>query len=93
MLSAARVISRKALDCSKYSIELGGKRGFSQILNNVSGRHAIFVILKCSKFNFCYCYMAKLRDYCSLLLIEFVEVIFSSFNSVNRMKKVLEKCG
>lgn len=37
MLAAARVFSRKALECSKYSnFEVGGRKNFTQILKNVS---------------------------------------------------------
>ncbi|KAJ8920431.1 hypothetical protein NQ315_005299 [Exocentrus adspersus] len=34
MLSAARALSRKALDCSKVSFDVTGKRNFTQLLNN-----------------------------------------------------------
>ncbi|KAJ8952896.1 hypothetical protein NQ318_006513 [Aromia moschata] len=34
MLSAARALSRKALDCSKVNFDIAGKRNFSHLLNN-----------------------------------------------------------
>ncbi|XP_018580176.1 heat shock 70 kDa protein cognate 5 [Anoplophora glabripennis] len=34
MLSAARALSRKALDCSRVNFDITGKRNFSQLLNN-----------------------------------------------------------
>lgn len=33
MLSAARIFGRKAVDCSKFGLELNGKRNFGQLLN------------------------------------------------------------
>lgn len=43
MLAAARVLSRKALDCSKLTVnKTTCQRSFTQLLNNVSRQSVIF---------------------------------------------------
>jgi molecular chaperone DnaK len=41
MLSAARVLSRKTIECSKLSFEVAGKRNFSYFTNNSSSSFAL----------------------------------------------------
>lgn len=36
MLSAARVLGRKAVECSNVAYDIGGAKKFSQLLNSVS---------------------------------------------------------